>query len=115
MSAKLQVDIKDQKPSSNVLSIGGLIYRYKKNSRKNTTTQCEIQAAFIYERLNELHLLNGGRQPRKRLCTILDVYSGELTKAPGNAKRQFKNLKNGCLNIKDQWDSLPPPRNAVLK
>ena len=97
---------------TNKLQRGALMLRYLK-SKALPAEVADYQSAAVLGLLSMI-ADDDHAEPEKALCLTLDVQSGVLYPAPGNAKTLWENTKAACASIAERWPAIKAPENAVL-
>ena len=58
--------------------------------------------------------VNDGVDAEKKLCVVVDVYSGVVRQAPTNAVYLYNEMDAACASIAERWPAIQPPAGAVL-
>lgn len=91
---------------------GLVAFRYAK-SKPLSTSVGEWHAALLFGALNELGS-DEGETPEAKLSVVIDIWTGAVHAAPGNAATRFTNAKAACTGIVERWPNIKPPSGAVL-
>jgi hypothetical protein len=75
-------------------------------SRKKAEERAKLTAAMVHWNLEEQ---SSNIEPLARLCLCLDVFGGEITKAPTATDRLRANVKSSCREAASNWDKVEPP------
>ncbi len=100
-------------PRANKPRTGAGMLRYSKN-RPLPHAVGEWQAAFLLGYLRALNTAPDEGEPDGKLCLVLDVQTGALHAAPGDAVRRFGQMAAACASIAERWPNIAPPARAAL-
>ncbi len=97
---------------TNKLKRGALMLRYLKG-KPLPEENAAYQSSAMLGLLKLIHS-DDGTEPEGAMCFTLDVYTGKLHPAPGNAVYLFNEMKAACQSIAERWDAIGPPPKAVV-
>lgn len=97
---------------TNKVRTGALMFRYSKG-RLLSADVGNYQSAAMFGFLKTAGQADGA-EPERPLCLTLDVNTGTLFPAPGDAVDIWNDMKAACATIHERWPNIPPPPGAVL-
>ena len=97
---------------SNRTKIGLAILRYSKGSSLNPL-EAHWHASFLHEFWKSRNT-KSNVDVEKKLCLVIDAYSGRRYETPGNSRSRYLNMEAACKTIRDQWSNIQKPSHAIL-
>lgn len=98
--------------TTNQVRLGAAVLRYAKGKSLKAAV-AEWHAAYLFGYL-DANSVEEGAFIEKKLCLIIDAYTGRAYEAPGNSRSRFKNMEAACESIAERWPNIKPPPNAIL-
>jgi hypothetical protein len=84
--------------------------RYAKGEELDAST-AEWQTPGLFDFLKMIYPLEEAEAERK-LCVVVDAYTGKIHTAPGNAVYRFNEMKAACADIAERWPAIAPPKEC---
>ena len=107
VNTRLDVGVIETDEDGSAYSGGVVLFMANGGSaRKNVAERAKTVAAMVHWNLQEV---GGNIEPLPRLCLSLDVFGGELTKAPSAIDRLRANMKSSCKEAASNWTQVEPP------
>ena len=97
---------------SNRTKIGLAVLRYSKGSGLNPV-EAHWHASFLHEFWKSKNT-KSNVDVEKKLCLVIDAYSGKCYEAPSDSRSRYLNMEAACKTIRDQWSNVQKPRHAIL-
>lgn len=97
---------------TNELRVGYGALRYAKGKPLNEGVG-QWHAAILFGALNEIGP-EEGEAAEPKLNVVIDVWTGKVHCAPGNAVTRFNNAKAACAGVAERWPNIKSPPGAIL-